>query len=397
LESTPRGPKLGEVNTIHTLEARVKKGVALPADQVERYGRFFPGQVWSSVNVSPDMPTMSRTLLDLYEATTGERLDGVVMIDPAAAAGILEGRKPFSVEGVTIDASTLVRITTVDAYIRFASDNDQRVRFLGGIARHTFDALMEGFRADPAKLARSLAIAGKGRHLMVYSSEPRLQRALAALGVAGEASAPSSGDYLMPVGINTGGNKLDAFLHRTVRYTVRLAPDGSANTTAAVELKNTATVTGLPRYIVGPYDDRFRAGDAWLFQSLYVADGYDFTSARVGDRVAGAEAQHDLGASAISREVVVPAGKTETLTYELVRRQASTMSGQKMVYRLLVRPQAMINPDRLAVSVSAPAGWHFVSLPHGFTGTTTATRTASFTRTEPMQFVLAPDSTDRRS
>jgi hypothetical protein len=394
LESTPSGPRLGEVKTIHTLEARVKKGVALPADLVERYGRFFPQQVWTSVNVSPDMPTMSRTLLDLYQATSGELLDGVIAIDPEAAAAILDGRGRFEVEGVVLDASSLVRTTTIDAYVRFANDNDRRVRFLGGIARHTFDALMEGFRTDSTKLARSLATVAKGRHLMVYSSEPKLQGALESLGIAGEASAPTTGDYLMPVGVNTGGNKLDAFLHRSIGYTVRLAADGSANATVWMELKNTAVVNSLPRYIVGPVDERFRAGDAWLFQSVYVADGYDFTAARLGNRIVGAEAQHDLGALAISREIVVPAGKSSTVTYELVRREASTVNGGRMVYRLLVRPQVMINPDTLSVSVSAPPGWHFVSLPHGFTGTTTVTRTASLTRTEPLQFVLARNPTD---
>jgi hypothetical protein len=72
----------------------------------------------------------------------------------------------------------------------------------------------------------------------------------------------------MPVGVNTGANKLDAFLRRSVHWRVRLSPDGAAQATAALTLANDSPAYGLPRYITGLFDDRFRPGQNEQFATL---------------------------------------------------------------------------------------------------------------------------------
>jgi hypothetical protein len=366
LESSPRGPRLTEVQPYAALDERTRGRVRLPAEVARRYGRFSVDHAWSAVNIPPDLPTVGGIVVGLYQRATGTRLDGVVAVDPLAVAEVLRVSGPVTVDGVRLSASNVAHVTLVGAYIRYAADNQARRAFLEKTAQATFAAFRRALGARPDALVRALALAAQGRHLQVYSDDPAVERGLLDLGIGGSAAAPETGDYLMPVTVNTGGNKLDAFLHRTLRYRVTLQPDGSAKASASITLRNDSSAQGLPRYIVGPYDERFRAGDNSQFQTLYVAGGYGFTRATRDGRRVGAEAQAELGGLAISQQVVIPPRRSVTLAYDLRRRDAVQVRGGRASYQLQVRPQPTVHPDQLEVSLRAPPGWRPVSVPPGF-------------------------------
>ena len=132
-----------------------------------------------------------------------------------------------------------------------------RRRFLEQVARATFEAFRRALATQPVELLRGLAGATHGRHLQVYSRDPASQKALMGMGVGGSAAAPPGADYLMAVGVNAGGNKLDAFLRRTLDWRVRLAADGSATATASL--------TGLTRWRGG---ERGRRSAGWVVAVL---------------------------------------------------------------------------------------------------------------------------------
>ncbi len=389
LESGPRGPRLTGVETYTALENRTRGGVPLPPEVARRYGRFSVDRAWSAVNIPPDLPTVGRIVLELYRRTTGTRVDGMIAADPLAVADVLGVSGPITVEGTRLDAGNVAAVTLVDAYVRYQSDNEARRAFLEKTALATFAAFRHALGTRPDALMRALASAARGRHLQVYSGDPVVERALLDLGIGGGTAAPEIGDYLMPVTINTGGNKLDAFLHRTLRYRVRLEPDGSARANASITLRNASSAHGLPRYILGPYDSRFRAGENNQFQMLYVAGAYGFTSATRDGRRVDAEAQAELGGLAISQEVAIPPGRSVTLAYDLERRDALQVMGDRASYRLLVRPQPTVHPDQLEVSVQAPPGWRLLSAPAGFRqGGGVASWSGALDRSRTFQLVL---------
>jgi len=243
------------------------------------------------------------------------------------------------------------------------------------------------------ELIRGLADAARGRHVQVYSGDAASQKALMGLGVGGSAAAPASADYLMAVGVNAGGNKLDAFLHRTLDWRVYLAADGSAIATATLTLRNDVDVAGLPRYIVGPYDARFRKGVNEQIQTLYVAGGYGFTRASLEGRQVSAEAQTDLGGLALTQSVGVAPGDSTTLAYALTRPNAAERLGEdRLGYRILLRPQATVWPDRVKVKVAAPGGWRFAAVPAGATGDGgTATWSGTLAEERELAFELTRD------
>ena len=366
LESSPEGPRLTTVDHYQELDHRTRKGVALPRRVARRYGRFAVDRAWSAVNIPPDMPTVGRIVSKLYQQTTGDRIDGVIAADPLAVAQVLRASGPIQAGGVRLTADNVAEETLVQAYVRYAEDDPARRRFLEQVARATFEAFRRALAEQPVELLRGLAGAARGRHVQAYSRDPAGQRALLGLGVGGSAAAPAGADYLMAVGVNAGGNKLDAYLHRALDWRVRLAADGSATATASLTLRNDVAVAGLPRNVVGPYDARFRKGVNEQIQTLYVAGGYGFTKASLDGRRVNAEAQADFGGLALTQSVGVPAGDSARLAYRLTRPTAAQRLGEdRLRYRLLLRPQATLWPDRARVAVTAPGGWRFAVLPAG--------------------------------
>jgi hypothetical protein len=364
LESSPAGPKLVRIDHYDGLNERTNEAVPLPRQVAARYERFAIGRDWTAVNIPPDMPTVGRIISELYEQTTGDRIDGVIAADPLAVAEILRVAGPIQAGGVWLDADSVAEETLVRAYVRYEEDNDARRRFLREVAAASFEAFRRGLESEPIALIRNLSVAARGRHVQAYVADPAGQRAVAGLGLSGTAAAPASGDYLMPVGVNTGANKLDAFMRRSVNWRVRLSPDGAAQATAAFTLANDSPAYGLPRYIIGPFDNRFRAGENEQFATLYVAGGYGFTRATLDGRAVSAEAQADFGGLALTQEVGVQARSAVTLGYQLTRPAAAERLGRdRLRYRLLLRPQATVRPDQARIVVEAPKGWRFTGLP----------------------------------
>jgi hypothetical protein len=364
LESSPSGPRLVKVAPYEELDKLTRTGVGLPKQLAGRYERFAVDRAWSAVNIPPDMPTVGRIATELYRKATGDRIDGMIAADPLAVAQILEAGGPIRVDGIRLTADNVAQETLVRAYVRYADDNNARKRFLRQAAAGAFGAFRRALAERPVELLQGLATAVQGRHVQIYSSDPAGQQALVGLGVGGSAAAPASGDYLMAVGVNAGGNKLDAFLRRTLQWRVSLAADGSARATASLVLHNTVPRSGMPRYIVGPYDNRFREGVNEQIQTLYVAGRYGFSRASLDGRRVGAEAQAELGGLALTQAVGVPAGEKATISYQLARPDAAQrLDGGRLRYRVVLRPQATVWPDEARVTVAPPVGWEFSDLP----------------------------------
>jgi Protein of unknown function (DUF4012) len=367
LEASPRGPVVRQVRPVDELRRRLRGSVSPPPGLPAHYRRSGVIRDWRSVNIPPDLPTVGRTMVALYQKSGGERVDGVILLDPIAMARILQVSGPIEVEGVRLGSRSLVKATLLTAYVRYQHDNDDRRRFLGLVGLRAARAAHSALAARPVEFARALADVANGRHLAVYASDPTVENILLDLGIAGSASAPDRDDYLMPVGINAAGNKIDYFLRRELSYAVQLRPDGGARVRAAITLHNDAPARGLPRYVIGPYDGRFRPGENRILQSLYVADAYGFTRAARNGRRVRVSTDLDFRGLVLTQAVSIPAGRSATIEYDLVRNAAMRVENGRMSYRLLLRPQPTVNPDRLRVTVSAPANWSLAQVPPGFT------------------------------
>ncbi|PIZ36777.1 DUF4012 domain-containing protein, partial [Candidatus Aquicultor secundus] len=106
---------LTDFNEILKLQNMNPHAVNAPKDYLARYGQFQATSIWSNTNMSPDFPTVSRILLNLYGSVTGVSLDGVITIDPVGLQYLLTAIGPVDLPGesIIIDEHNVVNWTLI--------------------------------------------------------------------------------------------------------------------------------------------------------------------------------------------------------------------------------------------------------------------------------------------
>jgi uncharacterized protein DUF4012 len=223
--------------------------VPVTGELADRWGWFGPSRDLRNTAATPRFDVTAPLAAQMWESVTGEAVDGVLVVDPITLRALLVAEGPVQADGVTLDASSVLPYIFLDQY-RAAPDldADQAARRdqLGAVARAAIDTFEVG-EWDPPTLVDELAPAGRGRHVLAWSSDPVEQAAWAAAGISGELTDES----LLVSVMNTGGNKLDQFL--TVNGTIGVSGSGAGtDVTVRLELVNDAPVDE-PTYVVGPF------------------------------------------------------------------------------------------------------------------------------------------------
>jgi len=332
-------------------------------EYLARYGRDSL-RYWGLVNFSPDFPTVATVMAQLYPQSGGERVDGVIAVDPYGLAALLEALGTVSVDGLDgrLDAGNAARFLLHEQYLLFdEGSNEDRVDLLGGTTRAVFDLLVGGGFDSPAALAAALGPAVDGRHLQLASIREDEQRFFDRIGAIGGVS-PLRGDSVAFVGQNYAGNKIDWFLRREAAYEVDWDPaTGSVRGVLEVRLRNDAPASGLPHSVIGWGGDVSAGqrptadGENLMVLSMYSAvPAVEVTLD--GEALSGSY-QRELGRFVYSSEVSVPAGSVRTVR---VVTEGAVPPGP--VYRLDPFFQPMVTADRLDVSVRVADGWTIESV-----------------------------------
>jgi hypothetical protein len=240
---------LGEVVPARTF--RLPESVSLPGDLPTIYGPTGVGLDLRSTTRSPNLPLMGPVVADLMAAHGLAHLDGVLVVDAVALADVMAISGPVDVAGAPIDAKGVVARVLHDGYRYFDLNGDQegRVDQQGRIASAVFESLTT---RDVPAVALAIALLGtsEGRHLMLWSADPALQRAWVDLGVAG--ALPRDG--LLIAFQNYSADKMDWYLRPSATLDVRVLPSGDyrARLTMSVRVPSAAEVTDASPYILGP-------------------------------------------------------------------------------------------------------------------------------------------------
>ncbi len=70
-----------------------------PEDYVARYDRFNPGGTPGDITLSPDFPSVAEVIDQVFAASGGQAVDGVILVDPFALESLLTFTGPISVTG----------------------------------------------------------------------------------------------------------------------------------------------------------------------------------------------------------------------------------------------------------------------------------------------------------
>jgi hypothetical protein len=342
LEHTGRS---GDLNSAPTAEAAV---LTDPESYPSRYRLAEPDRFWQNITSSPDLPTVSRAAADLYQQTTGDAIDGVLVVDPVGLQGLLELSGPVDVEGLDepLDADGVVDLLLRDQYLDFP-ELGERVDFLADAADATFDRLTQGELPGPAHIADVLAPAVQGRHLLFWSLDPAPQPVLTEVGLAGVLPSTEHQDVLAVAHSNLEPNKLDAYLREDLRYDVEVDED-----TGVVHTELTATYTndappGLPDYVAQNQEGMPRGTNRLL---LSVWTPYRAEAAAVDGEPVGVVRQKELGRNRYLRVIEVEPGETVTFSLRLL----GGLPGRD--YALTVVRQPTGSPSPVAVEVRDASG-----------------------------------------
>jgi hypothetical protein len=223
-------------------------GVPVGGDLVARWGKTMPGQHWESLGVTPQFDVTGPVAANLWQAATGQHVDGVIAMDTEALHQVLIATGPVNAGGTVVSADNVIGLLMHDQYLQTTEPGGQTARReqLGAIAKSAFDAV-NASNSDLQRLATGLARAGNGRHILVWSAQPNIEDLWRQAGAAGQIA---NNDLLVGfVNITPSGNKLDWFLKVGDTMEVRPA-QGSTDLTVHVQLHNSVP-PGQPQYIAG--------------------------------------------------------------------------------------------------------------------------------------------------
>jgi len=228
-----------------------------PPDYLAHYGRFHPERYFQDATFSPDFPSDARVIEQLYPQSGGERLDGVISVDPYTLAAVLgvTGALVVPPWPEPITAANAAQIMLHDAYV--ALPQEERLAFLDAVSQAVVRRLTSRSLPGPGELGRAFGPVLSTKRVLIQSTRSREEQVLADLGVAG--ALPSvQGDFLAVVAQDAVASKLDWYLGEKIDYRVRLDPaSGRVRAALTVTLTNSAPHASREGSSSGYQEDRF--------------------------------------------------------------------------------------------------------------------------------------------
>lgn len=238
--------------------------IPIDAEQLQIYtGRV--GKFLQDVNLTPDFPTSAVTAQAMWERKTGQRVDGVISIDPVALGYILDSTGPIEITNqdlvmlakgglpTQLTGENVVQTLLSDVYAKIEQPNLQDAYF-AGVAQAVFSALSDG-QGDPKTLLQGITRGSNEGRVHVWSGSRSEQETLAKYALSGAVVGPSVRPAEFGVFFNDGtGAKMDYYVRRSVRLVKNCPRDGYEETTVRIISTNTApanAASSLPAYVTG--------------------------------------------------------------------------------------------------------------------------------------------------
>jgi hypothetical protein len=373
-------------NRINSIGLSLRNPPGVDPAYYARYGFAGGARSFPNVNLDPDLPTTSKAALDLFELQTGERLDGVILLDPVGLEWLLRatGDAVAIPEGVAADLELDEPELPVDGFARYLTSDiyetlgfgrsDERKDALRAIGDAAFDLVFDG-RWESRSMARAIVDASSERHLQVFTTYEDTQEALREVGVTGELDAPDHIDLFALTANNAVGGKQDVHLGHEVRLDVTLddvrrndAGELSAHRYLGVRttVHNPLPASGLDDYIIGSCYVPGRVSRCFEGEPGQNRTWFSFWAPPLLE-VTGFDADDGSGPNSfgatfrdlrvVDHLQVTGPEATSSFSLDGEGRTPLQLGVDSVVYELQWWRQAKATPDRLHVEVAPPPGW----------------------------------------
>jgi hypothetical protein len=310
--------RLHLANMVPTADLALPPGaVPVGGDLEARWGSFLPGVDWRNLGLTPQFEVNAPLAARMWQADTGQHVDGVLAIDVQSLQEILGVTGPVTTSsGQVVSAANVVQFLLHDQYVgeSYGNASGQRVDQLSSLASATLNAL-ENRPYSLRSMVNALSAAAAGRNVLVWSADPRAQDVWSKVGIGGQLTSSS----LMATVINRGGNKLDPYL--TVTSSLRLETNGNSTDGRLTLKMANHTPPGQSQFIAGPYPGLDTNYGEYVGIAAVNLPGYVRHVSTPSARsvvTSGPEGPTLLEATSVD----IPAGATRTVTYDFVLPEA---------------------------------------------------------------------------
>jgi hypothetical protein len=221
--------------------------IDLGPEYEDQYGSSNPTIDFRNSNLSSHFPYTAQIWDSMWQQQSGAQVDGVIAIDPVALSYILDAVGSVTTPGgESVTKDNVVELTESTARTHSGADNIAPKQYLQDIAGEVIKKMADRV-ASPRQLLEALGNAVGEGHIAVWSSSPDEQQLLEETPLAHAVSADPA-PYAAVVINNLGGNRLDYYLKREIRYTAGMCDGDSRKSSVIVRLTNTVPAE---EYVVG--------------------------------------------------------------------------------------------------------------------------------------------------
>ncbi|MDQ3784520.1 MAG: DUF4012 domain-containing protein [Actinomycetota bacterium] len=349
LQATDGRLSLESIEPIESLPEPGAAGAGAPDWFIREYGPWGALDGFSAVNFSPRFASVAAVLLDLYAASTGETLDGVIAVDSAALGGLTSVTGPLTGPGYGAKLGESGAARLLDRNLFGDLDEAARDGFITGAVRKLWSKL-NGNGANLMALPSSLIELTRKGHLKVYSRGQKNQAVLEQLGAAGDPSTLAP-NVQMVFHNNLTSIPVDSYMKKSTDTHVQLTDGAEAAVFTAVTLDNGAD-PALAGWLGASADD---SGLNRMRLSWLLPKGATVHELKVDGESVDFEQGDEGGHPLVSRVLEVPGGSslTSSLAYTMT---AAAGDSDNPSFDLALWPQPAVDQGPARVTVVPPDG-----------------------------------------
>jgi hypothetical protein len=326
-------------------DGKLQLGPVLPISTLESTES---AAAWANINRSVSFPKVARKILELYQAQTGKRLDGVIGANSIALQYMSTVTGPVRGEGLdlAIGEDSVAKVLMHDVFEHFEGRPEARDRFVADIVEKIWFSVTKGV-GDSSVLLAELARATREQHLKLYVSQPGSREALDQLELSGDPTLFGPGVQLIAQNSRIS-SKVDFFLRRETDTKITLNRDGSASIDATLTIENQAS-DAPPSPVLGTGPS---VGAASLSVEMLLPEEADRVV--IGNKTATGVKTVD-GHPLIRVPQTIPPGALREITVGYELPAPAQGSSSSFTFHLLPAPLAY--PDLASIHVIAPEGF----------------------------------------
>jgi Protein of unknown function (DUF4012) len=345
---------LGRFSYYADLAEKPPGRVPAPADFERRFSRY-RANTTTVVNAtaSPDIPEVAAVAAAIFEKVRGERVDGVLMIDPRGISSLMPNDSQTSVAQGDLDLTSdnLADFIYSDSYDVLGGGDPGRRSAILTAGRAAFKTILAG-GASGSEVLESAGEALAGGHIRFVSFNETEDDILSRLEVTGNLVSESVDNVLITVQ-NLGADKLDYWMRRHLEHKCRILEATSARCETVLVLSN-QTPQGLNDYVT-QIDNRIKRSYGYGvylgYLELYVPDAAELTGVTLNGRAETFFPESEDGRKSLGMYFATPRGEETTIrvSYQLPLPDAG--------YTLEITPQPLTFDASVEVEVEGPPEW----------------------------------------